>query len=452
MGFKRKVQKETSRAPAAADLREEGTAPAAAFFPEDMPAGPERKTPEQLYPEFRRRLMQMLESGEELTDDQIRDRIDGMILTEGRRCALNLQEKESLRRDLFNSIRKLDILQELIDDPEITEIMVNGCDHIFIEKHGRIRRWNKTFSSRERLEDVVRQIAGSCNRIVNEQVPIVDARLENGSRVNIVLAPVALDGPVLTIRRFPPDPITLGTLVRLGSLPQEAAGFLRELVAAGYSVLVGGGTSTGKTTFLNALSGCIPEEERIVTIEDSAELQIQGIPNLVRMEARPANLEGSREITIRDLIRTALRMRPNRILIGEVRGAEAADFLTCLNTGHDGSLGSAHANSVRDMIARIESMVLMASADLPIPVIRRQIAAGVEILIHLVREADGSRRVAEIAEITGMDGDEVQIHTLFGRDADGNLVRQEALMHTEKLDKYRRRTGRRQTYRNSVST
>ena len=262
---------------------------------------------------------------------------------------------------------------------------------------------------------MIQQIAGRCNRVVNEETPILDARLANGARVNAVLPPVSLDGPVLTIRRFPDEPITMVKLVAWGSITQAAADFLKKLVSSGYTILVGGGTSTGKTTFLNVLSACIPREERIVTIEDNAELQLLGLDNVVRLEARAANLEGGREITIRDLLRTALRMRPSRIIIGEVRSGEAGDFLSCLNTGHSGSLGSAHANSVRDMIGRLENMVLMGM-NIPIPVIRRQIVSGIEILVHLGRDGNGKRRVEEIAEITGLKGDEVQIRTLFRLD------------------------------------
>lgn len=347
---------------------------------------------------------------------------------------LTLKEKEGLRKDLFYSVRKLDVLQELVEDNTVTEIMVNGYRDIFVERDGIIRKWEKSFTSEERLQDVIQQIAGKCNRVVNEQIPIADARLENGSRVNIVLPPVALDGPIMTIRRFPDDPVTMEKLVSWGSITAEGAGFLRNLVRAGYTILVGGGTSTGKTTFLNALSNFIPKEERIVTIEDNAELQIQGIDNLVRLEAKAANLEENREITIRDLIKTALRMRPSRIIIGEVRSGEAGDFLSCLNTGHSGSLGSAHANSVRDMIGRLEMMVLMGM-DLPIPVIRRQIASGVEILVHLTRDKSGRRMVEEIAEITEYAEGEIQIQTLYGRNRQSELVCVSPLRHREKLEK-----------------
>lgn len=371
---------------------------------------------------MRQELLRDLEEYGEQTDEEVQARIDVLIQRESDRQSLPLRLREELYTGLFNSVRKLDILQELSDDPDVTEIMINGWQNIFYEKKGKIRRWDRQFSTPERLEDVIQEIAGSCNRVVNEQRPVADARLENGSRVNIVLPPVSLEGPILTIRRFPDRPITMDTLIVLGSLTREAAEFLRGLVEARYSLLIGGGTSTGKTTFLNALSSYIPADERVITIEDNAELQLQGLPNLVRLEAREAAMEGAAAVTIRDLIRTALRMRPDRVIIGEVRGAEAGDFLVCLNTGHDGSMGSAHANSVREMVSRLEMMVLMGM-DLSVSVIRRQIAAGVEILVHLSRDASGVRRVEEIAEITGMKGDEILMHTLFQRDRSGALVR-----------------------------
>lgn len=378
--------------------------------------------------------MSLLENRDELSDQDILDAIDELVLAEGRELRLSLRAKEEFRRELFCSVRKLDVLQELVDDPSVTEIMVNGYRNIFVEKSGKIRKWEKAFSSEERLWDVIQQIAGRCNRVVNEETPILDARLANGARVNAVLPPVSLDGPVLTIRRFPDEPITMVKLVAWGSITQAAADFLKKLVSSGYTILVGGGTSTGKTTFLNVLSACIPREERIVTIEDNAELQLLGLDNVVRLEARAANLEGGREITIRDLLRTALRMRPSRIIIGEVRSGEAGDFLSCLNTGHSGSLGSAHANSVRDMIGRLENMVLMGM-NIPIPVIRRQIVSGIEILVHLGRDGNGKRRVEEIAEITGLKGDEVQIRTLFRLDGENHLEPVNPLLHGEKLEK-----------------
>ena len=390
------------------------------------------------FEQMREELMGRLEAEGELEDAQILELIDEMVLRQGRIHGITLPQKDALRRGLFYSVRKLDAIQELVEDESVTEIMVNDHEHIFIERDGRLLRWEKSFSTRERLEDVIQQIAGSCNRVVNEQSPIVDARLENGARVNVVLPPVSLSGPVLTIRRFPKDPVTMEKLIHWDAITPEAAAFLENLVQAGYTIMVGGGTSTGKTTFLNALSAYIPADERVITIEDTAELQIRGLENLVRLETRNANIEGSREITIRDLIRTALRMRPSRIIVGEVRSAEAEDFLACLNTGHSGSLGTAHANSTRDMIGRLEMMVLMG-AELPIPVIRRQIASGIEILVHLSRTALGKREVEEISELTGMQGDEVEVRTLFRRGEDGVLRQVQDLLHQEKRRKLQQR-------------
>ncbi|MDY2936937.1 MAG: ATPase, T2SS/T4P/T4SS family, partial [Fusicatenibacter sp.] len=328
------------------------------------------------------------------------------------RC-LPVVQKDELRRELFYSVRRLDVLQELLDDPEITEIMVNGYSTIYIERHGKIEKYRKAFPSREKFEDVIWQIVGRCNRVVNEQNPIVDARLENGDRVNVVMRPVALNGPILTIRRFPLEAITMEYLIACGSITREAAELMKYLVRERYTIMIGGATGSGKTTFLNALSAFIPRDERIITIEDNAELQIQGIDNLVRLEAREANMENGTEITIRDLIRTALRMRPSRIVIGEVRGEETFELLAALHTGHAGSISTAHANSTKDMIHRIETMVLMGTRQLPLMAIRRQIASGIDILVHLGRDAGGSRRVEEIAQIMGMEEEEVRVVPLY---------------------------------------
>lgn len=323
-----------------------------------------------------------------------------MILEENRTFKRSLADRERLRRELYNSVRKLDILQELLEDETITEIMVNGTDGIFLEREGEISRWEKGFQERGQIEDVVQQIAGRCDRIVNESIPIGDARLEDGARVNLVLPPVALNGPIITIRRFPRRAITIKELIAWGTISKEAADLLRQLVRAGYNFFISGGTGSGKTTFLNALSDFIPKGERIVTIEDNAELQIQGVANLVKLEARRGNTEGAHQVTIRDLIRTSLRMRPDRIIVGEVRGEEAIDMLQAFNTGHEGSLSTGHANSPADMLVRLETMVLMGM-ELPVSAIRRQIASAVDILVHLGRLRDGSRKVLEIAQITG---------------------------------------------------
>ena len=390
---------------------------------------------------LRKKLRERLDQTREVEDQEIYRQIDDLILEETRNRYVSLRRKEALRTELFNSIRKLDILQELIDDDSVTEIMVNGTEGIFLERNGRLLCWEKKITSKEKLEDMVQQIAGRCNRIVNESVPVADARLLDGSRVSLVLPPVALNGPVITIRRFPKNPIHMDRLVELGAVTTEAAAFLRALVRSGYNIFISGGTGSGKTTFLNALSDFIPKEERIITIEDNAELQIQGAENLVRLEARQANTEGKNSVTIRDLIKASLRMRPDRIVVGEVRGEEALDMIQSMNTGHDGSLSTGHANSPRDMLSRLETMILMAM-ELPLSAIRRQIASAVDILIHLGRMRDRSRKVMEIVEITGYDraSGEITERTLFQLEETkeqpmGVLVRKQELLHVEKLNR-----------------
>ena len=383
--------------------------------------------------EIRRALTDRLRSEEEPDDDEIRDIISDMVMAHPEARRLPVGARVALSRELFCSVRRLDILQDLIDDKTVTEIMVNGPDCIFIEQSGKIRLWDRHFSSREKLEDVVQQVAGACNRVINEQNPIVDARLADGSRVNAVIAPVALNGPILTIRQFPDEPITMEALMEYGSITREAAHFLKKLVRSGYSIVISGGTSAGKTTFLNALSSFIPGSERIITIEDNAELQIQGIQNLVRLEAKMANFDENREVTIRDLIKSALRMRPDRIIVGEVRSGEAVDMLTAFNTGHDGSLCTIHANSCEDAVSRLEMCVLMG-LDLPLPAIRRQIASGVDIIIQLGRLRDRSRRVLEISEVDGMEGGEVKLHSLYLWDDEVQVLRKIGdLKHRRKL-------------------
>lgn len=378
-------------------------------------------------------------------DGRIRELIDALVLQEGQSSYLSLSEKWELGMRLFNSVRRLDILQELLDDETVTEIMVNGTDGIFVEREGRMTLWEKRFASRERLEDLVQQIVAGCNRIVNESAPIADARLPDGARVNIVLPPVAIGGPVVTIRRFPTRPITMEKLKEWGAVTAEASDFLRALVRAGYNIFISGGTGSGKTTFLNALSDFIPEEERIITIEDNAELQLRRAKNLVRLEARKGNTEGGHEITIRDLIKASLRMRPTRIIVGEVRGEEAIDMLQSLNTGHDGSLSTGHANSPKDMLSRLETMVLMGM-ELPVAAIRRQIASGIDILVHLGRLRDKSRKVLEITEITGYGSDtgEILLNPLFtfretgekgAERVEGRLERCGELLHRGKLER-----------------
>ena len=315
-------------------------------------------------------------------------------------------------KSVYNSIKGLDVLQDIVDNPEITEIMVNGPGHIFIEKDGSLIKSDFHFSSPEKLQDVIQQIVSNVNRRVNEASPIADARLYDGSRVNIVLNPIALNGPAVTIRKFSESPMTIQNLIDFHSITIEAADYLKQLVLSGYNIFVCGGTGSGKTTFLNALSNFIPVTERVITIEYSAELQISNIPNLVRLEARQANTEGKNEITIRDLIRSALRMRPNRLLVGESRGAEALDMLTAFNTGHDGSMSTGHGNSPKDMLRRMETMVLMG-VDMPVSAIKGQIASALDIMIYLGRLRDHSRRVLEITEIADYKNDEIILNPLF---------------------------------------
>ncbi len=377
--------------------------------------------------------MERLDSMWESTDEEVMELIDRLLMEEGRRLGLNLGQKSALRRELFSSIRKLDVLQELLEDSGVTEIMVNGWQHIFVEREGRISPWEKHFTSPEKLDDVIQQIAGRCNRVINTLHPIVDARLENGSRVNAVIAPAALNGPILTIRQFPKEPVTMERLLSLGSVTEEALGLLLPLVRAKYTILIGGGTGAGKTTMLNALSAFIPQDERIITIEDNAELQIQGIPNLVRLECRAANIEESQEITMADLLKTALRMRPDRIIVGEVR-SDAEELLQAVNVGAEGSMSTIHANSCTDMITRLETLVLMG-INLPLPAIRRQIAAGFDIFIHLGRLRDKSRRILEICEIDGMEEGEILMNPLFLYEEERGLVQKGKLRHREKLEK-----------------
>nr|WP_297873083.1 ATPase, T2SS/T4P/T4SS family [uncultured Blautia sp.] len=381
---------------------------------------------------LRKQLMERLENTWEESDQGVMENIDGLIGDYCRRTYMPISRREVLRRELFRSVRKMDVLEELLEDDTVTEIMVNRWDKIFIEKNGKIFPWDKSFSSPEKLDDVIQQMASRCNRVINTLQPIVDARLKNGERINAVIAPVALDGPILTIRRFPNDPITMEKLLEMGSLTKEAAEVLKALIQAGYTILIGGGTGAGKTTFLNALSQYIPKDERVITIEDNAELQLQGIPNLVRLECRQANMEKNQEISIGDLLKTCLRMRPSRIIVGEVRSKEAAELLQAVNVGNDGSLSTIHANSCKDMISRLETMVLMG-IDLPVPVIRRQILSGFDIFIHLGRMRDKSRKVLEICEIDRMCDGEILLNPLFIRKQELEKVGE--LIHREKLGK-----------------
>ena len=387
---------------------------------------------EALKKKLRTELAQELENTWEVSDDEVLEIIDRLLLKESKSTYLPIVRLEELRMELFRSLRKMDVLEELLENDSITEIMVNRWDQIFIEQDGKLFPWEKSFSSPEKLEDVIGQIASRCNRVINTLQPVVDARLPGGERVNAVIPPVALDGPVLTIRKFPREPITMEKLLELDSLTPEAADFLKKAVEAGYTILIGGGTGSGKTTFLNALSQYIPKDQRVITIEDNAELQLQGIPNLVRLECRQANIEKSQEITIGDLLKTCLRMRPSRIIVGEVRSQEAAQLLQAVNVGNDGSLSTIHANTCQDMVSRLETMVLMG-IQLPIPVIRRQIASGFDLFIHLGRLQDKSRKVLEISEIKGMDGEELKLNPLFIRYT--TLEKTGEMIHREKFRK-----------------
>lgn len=381
---------------------------------------------------LRSRIMEEMTECRNMDDGELLERIDRAIHEMGQGMYLPLKERIWLRGSLYDSFRRLDILQELIDDGTVSEIMVNGAGTIFIERKGKMELWERKFERTEQLEDIIQQIVGRVNRVVNVSSPIVDARLEDGSRVHVVLPPVALDGPVVTIRKFP-EPITMEKLIRFGAIAGEAAEFLGKLVESGYNLFISGGTNSGKTTFLNALSACIPSGERVITIEDSAELQITQVPNLVRLETRNANTEGEGEITMSQLIRASLRMNPNRIIVGEVRGKETLDMLQAMNTGHAGSLSTGHGNSPGDMVSRLETMVLMA-ADLPLGAIRSQIASALDVMVHLGRLRDGSRRVLSITEIGDCRNGEVELETLYGYDREeGALRKRSELKNREKL-------------------
>ena len=358
------------------------------------------------------RLLEQMDLSSDLTDAEIAEIIEQAVLARGRDVYLSIGEKRALKKELFNALRKLDVLSELLEDEDISEIMVNGQNHIFIEKKGELTRASVSFSSEERLRNVIQQIVSSCNRIVNETVPIVDARLTDGSRVNVVLPPVALDGAVMTIRKFPREFFTMEKLIDMGSITMQAAEFLKRLVGARYNIFVSGGTGSGKTTFLNILSSYIHSTERVITIEDSAELQIKGVPNLVRLETRNANVEGENAISMSQLIKAALRMRPDRIIVGEVRDAAAMDMVNSMLTGHDGSLSTGHGNSSKEMMLRLETMILMGY-DMPVLAIRQQLAAAIDIVVHLGRLRDNSRHVLEISEVIGVENGEIKMQTLF---------------------------------------
>lgn len=400
------------------------------------------------------RVMEQVDFGRSLEDDEILTYIDGCVEEESKQQHIPLKDMLKLRRELFHSFRKLDLLSELLEDDEITEIMINGYQQVFVEKAGHLYQLDRQFSSEEKLQDVVQQIVSACNRMVNAAHPIADATIMHGNmkaRVNIILPPVSLNGATVTIRRFAKEPITMEKLIALESLSEAARDVLRLLVECGYNIFISGGTGSGKTTFLNALSGFIPSDERIITIEDVAELQIpKTIRNQVHLEAREANVEGENAITIRDMIKASLRMRPDRIIVGEVRDGAALDMLTAMNTGHDGSLSTGHANSTRDMLRRLETMVMMG-ADLPIKAIQGQIASAIDIVVHLGRLRDKRRCVLEICEVLGVQDGTYLLRTLFsfqemqtenGESVKGRLVWMEDLANIDKLE----RGGKREEY------
>ncbi len=377
----------------------------------------------------------------DIDDKDLRNVIEECVQEESKVYIIPLRQREVIEESVFNAIRRLDILQEILEDDSITEIMINGSKDIFIERDGSLQRWDKHFETTDKLEDVAQKIAALSNKIVNTSIPIVDTRLDDGSRVSIVLPPIAIDGPVITIRKFYDDPLTMDKLIALHSVTQEAAKFLEKAVKAKYNIFISGATGSGKTTFLNVLSNYIPNGERVITIEDSAELQIKNIDNLVRLEARKSNIEGKNEITIRDLIKASLRLRPDRIVVGEVRGDETLDMVQAMTTGHDGSLSTGHGNSPQDMMSRLETMILMGM-DMSLSAVRKQLVSAIDIIIHLGRLRDRTRRVMKIVEIAGLQNGEVQYNTLFefketgekdGKVLGGLVSTQKELIHKEKL-------------------
>lgn len=372
---------------------------------------------------LRDKVLSMIDMSKEVTDEDVGRIIDQCLIEETQNVYIPLKEKLDIKQELFNNFRRLDVLTEFLEEEDVSEIMVNGFQNIYVERRGSLYKTNKQFESEEKLNSVVQQIVADCNRRINDASPIVDARLRDGSRVNIVIPPVSLEGPVITIRRFPKSVIDMKRLVKLGSIPPYMIGVFDALIKSRYNIFISGGTGSGKTTFLNALSDFIPKDERIITIEDSAELQIQGVSNLVRMEARNANVEGKNSISIRELIKTSLRMRPDRIIVGEVRDEAAIDMLAAMNTGHDGSISTGHANSAKDMVSRLETMVL-SGMDIPLLAVRKQISSAVDIIVHLGRLKDKSRKVLNISEVIGVRDGEVVLNTLFEYVSDEEKVNQ----------------------------
>lgn len=395
---------------------------------------------DEAYAWLRQCVRDSLEWGDPIPDEALMARIEQTLFSSPQAGQFTSEALDRVVKRVYYSFRGLDALQPLVDDPGITEIMINSHEECFIERKGRVERLEIGFENEEKLEDVIQAVVSQVNRVVNESSPIVDARLPDGSRVHVVLPPIALKGPTVTIRKFPAQPMKMDDLIRLGALSEQAALFLQTLVAAKFNIFISGGTGSGKTTFLNALSQYIPSQERVITIEDAAELQIRTVPNLVSLETRNANTEGKGAVTIRDLIRASLRMRPDRIVVGEVRGAEALDMLQAMNTGHDGSLSTGHSNGPADMISRLETMVL-SGANLPVEVVRRQIASAIDIIVHLARLRDGSRKVMDISEVIGVQDGEVLLAPLFrfeesGTDegtVTGHLAAQHMLQDRHKL-------------------
>ena len=389
--------------------------------------------------EIRNQVIEMIDMTRDPDEEELHEIIDQRIEENFNIHQLSINERYKIHRDIYNSIRGLGVVEELLDDESITEIMINGSKNIFIERDGEIKQIDHCYSSPSRLNDVIQQIVGKTNKRVIQANPIVDTRWEDGSRVNVVLPPVSLSGAVVTIRKFPAETIDMEKLIRWKSITREAADFLKILVRAGYNIFVSGGTGSVKTTFLNALSNYIQSDERVITIEDSAELQLKNIKNLISLETRSSTDEGTSEISIRDLIKTSLRMRPDRIIVGEVRGPEALDMLQAMNTGHDGSMSTGHANSPKDMLARLETMVLMG-IEMPLLAIRSQISSGIDILIHLGRMKDKSRKVLEIDEEVGIEGGEIVLRKLFELQSckEGLELKKitDKLLHREKLLSY----------------
>lgn len=376
----------------------------------------------------------------QLTDEQLEEEIENITprILKSEYCTIN--EKLSIIKQVFSSIRGLDMLDSILSDDTITEVMINGPDNVFIEQSGRLFKLDKKFESERRLEDVIQRIVARAGREVNQANPICDTRLEDGSRVNVVLPPIALCGPTLTIRKFSKNPMTVEKLIQYGSITREIADKLQLLVKAKYNIFISGGTGSGKTTFLNALSNFIPKDERVITIEDSAELQIAGVENLVSLETRNANAAGAGRITIRDLIKSSLRMRPERIVVGEVRGEEALDMLQAMNTGHDGSLSTGHANSTEDMLSRLETMVLQGSADLPLEAIRQQIASALDIIIHLSRLRDHSRKTMQISEVVGFENGRIILNPLYQFEEDENTTLEKVSGQLKRTDNPMKKT------------